>query len=159
MQGESANGLADALRKSGLRVTAPRLTVMTALAEHGHAGADKIARASRERLGTLSTQAVYDILRALVTAGLARRIEPGNQPALFEARVGDNHHHVVCRACGVVSDVDCALGEAPCLTPSQTHGFVLDEAEVTFWGLCPSCAGRGTADPKSVFDGKKEKVA
>jgi Fur family ferric uptake transcriptional regulator len=95
---------------------------------------------ARERLGSLSTQAVYDILRAFTEAGLVRRIEPAGSPALYETRVGDNHHHVVCRVCGTVGDVDCAVGERPCLTPSDAHGFVLDEAEITFWGLCPACA-------------------
>ena len=127
-------------------MTAPRLAVLAALSENGHADVEELVEASRERLGTLSTQAVYDMLRVYVTAGLARRIEPAGHPARFEARVGDNHHHVVCRACGLISDIDCAVGAAPCLHPSQTHGFVLDEAEVTFWGLCPSCNGKTGAD-------------
>lgn len=132
------------LRDAGLRVTGPRIAVLTALAERGHANVDELVRASRSELGSLSTQAVYDMLRAFVAAGLTRRIEPAGHPALFEARAGDNHHHVVCRECGLVADVDCAVGERPCLSPSQVHGFVLDEAEVTFWGLCPRCAGRTT---------------
>ncbi|MHB8507101.1 MAG: Fur family transcriptional regulator [Candidatus Dormibacteria bacterium] len=139
---DDASRLANVLRAAGLRVTAPRLTVLGALADHRHAAVDEVARASRERLGTLSTQAVYDILRALVTAGLVRKIQPAAHPAMFELRVGDNHHHVVCRDCGLVGDVDCAVGAAPCLSPSQTQGFVLDEAEVTFWGRCPSCASQ-----------------
>lgn len=131
---------ADALRAAGLRVTAPRLAVLTELM-HGqpHRDADAIAASARGRLGTLSTQAVYDNLRALVGAGLARRIEPANAPALYEARVGDNHHHLVCRRCGAVADTDCVVGQRPCLTPTDSRGFVLDEAEVTFWGLCPAC--------------------
>jgi Fe2+ or Zn2+ uptake regulation protein len=127
------------LRTAGLRVTSPRLAVLAALPDHQHLDVETIAGAARERLGSLSTQAVYDILRALTDVGLVRRIEPAGSPALFETRVGDNHHHVVCRACGATADVDCAVGERPCLTPSHTSGFVLDEAEVTFWGLCPTC--------------------
>ena len=127
------------LRTSGLRVTAPRLAVLGVLDGGGHLNVDDIADRVRERLGSVSTQAVYDVLGALTLAGLARRIEPAGSPALFEARAGDNHHHVVCRGCGATTDVDCAVGERPCLEPSQLHGFVLDEAEVTFWGLCPGC--------------------
>jgi Fe2+ or Zn2+ uptake regulation protein len=101
--------------------------------------ADSIAKLARERLGTLSTQAVYDILRAFAEAGLVRRIEPAGSPARYETRVGDNHHHIVCRICGATADVDCAVGDRPCLDPVSTQGFVVDEAEVTFWGLCPNC--------------------
>jgi Fur family ferric uptake transcriptional regulator len=127
------------LRDAGLRVTAPRLAVLGVLDRGGHLGVDEITERARKRLGSVSTQAVYDVLAALTLAGLARRIEPAGSPALFEARVGDNHHHVVCRGCGTAADVDCAVGQRPCLDPSQTHGFVVDEAEVTFWGLCPNC--------------------
>jgi Fe2+ or Zn2+ uptake regulation protein len=127
------------LRDVGLRVTAPRLAVLGVLGTGGHLGVDEITDQVRDRLGSVSTQAVYDVLSALTLSGLARRIEPAGSPALFEARVGDNHHHVVCRGCGITADVDCAVGERPCLDPSQTHGFVLDEAEVTYWGLCPTC--------------------
>ncbi len=130
---------ATVLRNAGLRVTQPRLTVFAALAEHPHADADTLATAARGRLGALSTQAVYDILHAFVQARLARRIEPAGHPARFETRVGDNHHHVVCRRCGATSDVDCAVGYAPCLEPSTASGFAIDEAEVVFWGLCPRC--------------------
>jgi Fur family transcriptional regulator, stress-responsive regulator len=136
----------DRLRAAGLRVTAPRRAVLDVLDEGGHLGVDEIAERVRERLGSVSTQAVYDVLGALVLAGLARRIEPAGSPALFEARVGDNHHHVVCRGCGEIADVDCAVGEAPCLDPSQAHGYELDEAEVTFWGLCPACQARRAED-------------
>ncbi|MEV6923461.1 Fur family transcriptional regulator [Dactylosporangium sp. NPDC051485] len=130
----------DLLRARGLRVTRPRLAVLEVLeSSHGHLDVDQIAARVRQRLDTVSTQAVYDVLGALSRAGLARRIEPAGSPARFESRVGDNHHHVVCRGCGEIADVDCAVGDAPCLTPSQAHGFVLDEAEVTFWGLCPAC--------------------
>jgi Fur family ferric uptake transcriptional regulator len=128
-----------ALRGAGLRVTASRLAVLTAVAEGGHLTADQVAADVRGRVGTISTQAVYDVLGALTRAGLTRRIEPAGSPARYETRVGDNHHHVVCRACGAVSDVDCAIGEPPCLLPIDTSGFAIDEAEVTFWGLCPTC--------------------
>jgi Fur family transcriptional regulator, stress-responsive regulator len=127
------------LRDHGLRVTRPRIAVLEVLAEGGHFEVDEIANRVRGRLETVSMQAVYDVLGALARVGLARRIEPAGSPALYERRVGDNHHHVVCRGCGAVGDVDCAVGEAPCLEPSNTHGFVIDEAEVTFWGLCPTC--------------------
>ena len=133
------------LRDHGLRVTRPRIAVLEVLAEGGHFEVDEIANRVRNRLETVSMQAVYDVLGALARVGLARRIEPAGSPALYERRVGDNHHHVVCRGCGAVGDVDCAVGEAPCLEPSNTHGFVIDEAEVTFWGLCPTChASRDT---------------
>lgn len=104
-----------------------------------HLTADQVAAAVRTRLGSVSTQAVYDVLGALAGVGLLRRIEPAGSPALYERRVGDNHHHVVCRSCGAVADVDCVVGEMPCLQPGAAAGFVVDEAEVTFWGLCPSC--------------------
>jgi Fur family ferric uptake transcriptional regulator len=129
----------DLLRAHGLRVTRPRLAVLDILGQGGHLEVDEITRQARTRLTSVSTQAVYDVLGALARAGLARRIEPAGSPALYEARTGDNHHHIVCRGCGEVADVDCATGTAPCLDPSQTHGFALDEAEVTYWGLCPSC--------------------
>jgi Fur family ferric uptake transcriptional regulator len=133
---------AESLRSAALRVTAPRVAVLEAVHGHPHADAETIAAAAREQLGSVSTQAVYDVLRALGEAGLVRRIEPAGSPARFEARVGDNHHHVVCRGCGAVSDVDCATGAAPCLHASQDNGFVIDEAEVTYWGLCPDCQPR-----------------
>jgi Fe2+ or Zn2+ uptake regulation protein len=127
------------LRTAGLRVTRPRLSVLQVLAERPHADVDTIVTAARTLHPTVSPQAVYGVLEALVVAGLARRIEPAGAPALFELRVGDNHHHLVCRSCGAVADVDCTVGAAPCLTPSDTAGFVVDEAEVVFWGLCPRC--------------------
>ena len=132
--------LPDELRSRGLRVTAPRLAVFRAVAESGgHPDVDAIATRARALIGTLSTQAVYDALHALSAAGLLRRIEPAGSPARFETRVGDNHHHVVCRVCGTTQDVDCVVGREPCLTPSDAGGFVVDEAEVTFWGICPAC--------------------
>ena len=127
------------LRSVGLRPTAIRLTVLDVLATMPHAGVPDIAAAVRELLGSASRQSVYDALDQLLHAQLVRRIEPAGSPARYELRVGDNHHHVVCRRCGLAVDVDCAVGEAPCLEPSHTHGFDLDEAEVTFWGLCPQC--------------------
>jgi Fe2+ or Zn2+ uptake regulation protein len=129
----------DRLRAVGLRVTRPRLSVLSVLAEHPHAAADAIVTGAREQHPALSPQAVYGVLKALVATGLARRIEPAGAPALFELRVGDNHHHLVCRSCGTVADVDCAVGAAPCQTPSDPAGFVVDEAEVVFWGLCRDC--------------------
>jgi Fe2+ or Zn2+ uptake regulation protein len=130
---------ADALRASGLRVTAPRLGVLMALRARPHSDTDTVIRAVREDLGSVSPQAIYNVLAALVRVGLVRRIEPAGSPALYEVRVGDNHHHVVCRRCGATADVDCAVGTRPCLTPSESRGYDLDEAEVTFWGLCPRC--------------------
>ena len=131
------------LRAVGLRVTRPRLSVLDVLADRPHADADTIVTAARAAHPSLSPQAVYGVLRALVDRGLARRIEPAGAPALFELRVGDNHHHLVCRSCGAVADVDCAVGAAPCLDPSDAAGFVVDEAEVVFWGLCADCQQSG----------------
>jgi Fur family ferric uptake transcriptional regulator len=127
------------LRDAGLRVTAPRLALLRALEEYDHPSVDDLVGIVRDRIGTVSTQAVYDALDAFVRAGLTRRIEPAGSPARFESRVGDNHHHVVCRHCGATADVDCAVGRRPCLTPKEAHGFVVDEAEVTYWGVCPGC--------------------
>lgn len=129
----------DALRQVGLRVTQPRIAVLEILAEHPHTTAERLGYEVGTRLGKVSKQAVYDVLAACVDAGLVRRIEPAGLPALFETRTGDNHHHLVCRACGHTSDVDCATGASPCLIPSDDAGYALDEAEVVFWGLCPDC--------------------
>ena len=128
------------LRSVELRVTRPRVAVLTAVYDHPHADTDSILGAVRDDLGEVSHQAVYDVLRALTTAGLVRRIQPMDSVARYESRVGDNHHHVVCRSCGVIADADCAVGEVPCLTPSHSHGFAIDEAEVIYWGLCPDCS-------------------
>lgn len=136
----------DLLRARGLRVTRPRLAVLEVLEEGGHLHVDEIARRVRQRVDSVSTQAVYDVLAALSRAGLVRRLEPAGSPAMFEARVGDNHHHIVCRGCGAVADVDCAVRAAPCLDPAQAHGYQVDEAEVTFWGLCPTCQTRGPVE-------------
>jgi Fe2+ or Zn2+ uptake regulation protein len=127
------------LRGAALRVTRPRVAVLSAVYEHPHADTDQIFGAAREDLGEVSQQAVYDVLRTLTSAGLVRRIEPAGSVARYESRVGDNHHHVICRSCGVIADVDCAVDETPCLTASDAHGFVIDEAEVIYWGLCPDC--------------------
>jgi Fur family transcriptional regulator, stress-responsive regulator len=134
------------LRTAGLRVTRPRLAVLEVLAQGGHLEVEEVTRQARERLDSVSVQAVYDVLGALSRAGLARRIEPAGSPARFEARVGDNHHHIVCRGCGTIEDVDCSVGERPCLAPGTGHGFEVDEAEVTFWGLCPACQRERRAD-------------
>jgi Fur family ferric uptake transcriptional regulator len=127
------------LRGAGLRVTRPRVAVLTAVHQNPHADTDSIIGAVRAAYGEVSHQAVYDVLRALTTAGLVRRIEPAGSVARYEARVGDNHHHVVCRSCGAIADVDCAVGDTPCLTASDDKGFLIDEAEVVYWGLCQKC--------------------
>jgi Fur family transcriptional regulator, stress-responsive regulator len=129
------------LRDAGLRVTAPRLAVLSSVRELDHPDVEDIVRAARLRLGAVSTQAVYDVLRVFEEAGLVRRIEPAGSPARYENRVGDNHHHLVCRRCGTVVDVDCVVGHAPCLEPASDAGFLVDEADVTFWGICPNCQG------------------
>jgi Fe2+ or Zn2+ uptake regulation protein len=136
-----------ALRTAGLRVTTPRLAVLAAARAGSHATVGDIAAAAREQIGSISAQAVYDALGALAAAGLVRRIEPPGGPARFEARVGDNHHHLVCRACGGVQDVDCAVGHAPCLELPAVRGYVIDEAEVIFRGLCPTCGATAGAAP------------
>jgi Fur family transcriptional regulator, stress-responsive regulator len=131
---------ADELRGAGLRVTAARVALLEIVRNGDHLDVDAIADGVRARVGHVSLQAVYDALHALTAAGLVRRIEPAGSPARFEGRVGDNHHHVVCRSCGRLADVDCAVGEAPCLTASDDHGFAIGEAEVVYWGLCPDCS-------------------
>ncbi|MEX0428764.1 Fur family transcriptional regulator [Nocardioides sp. DS6] len=128
------------LRDADLRVTRPRLAVLQAVHAHPHADTDSLIGAVRQELSQVSHQAVYDSLSALTAAGLLRRIQPTGSVARYESRVGDNHHHVVCRSCGAIGDVDCAVGEAPCLTASDDHGFTIDEAEVIYWGLCPDCS-------------------
>jgi Fur family ferric uptake transcriptional regulator len=131
---------ADELRGAGLRVTAARVALLQTVRDGDHLGVEAIAAGVRDRVGHVSLQAVYEALHALTAAGLIRRIEPDGSPARFEGRVGDNHHHVVCRSCGLVADVDCAVGEVPCLTASDAHGFSIDEAQVIYWGLCPACS-------------------
>ncbi|MGO4598293.1 Fur family transcriptional regulator [Terrabacter sp. 2RAF25] len=128
------------LRNSSLRVTRQRVAILEVLSDHPHADTDSVIRRVRESAGDISHQAVYDVLRALTDAGLLRRIQPAGSVARYEVRVGDNHHHVVCRSCGTIADVDCAVGDTPCLTASDDHGFVIEQAEVTYWGTCPGCA-------------------
>ncbi|MEO7350797.1 MAG: Fur family transcriptional regulator [Marmoricola sp.] len=128
------------LRDARLRVTRPRLAVLTAVADHPHADTDSIIGIVRADLGEVSHQAVYDVLRVLTGAGLVRRIQPSGSVARYESQLADNHHHLVCRACGVIVDVQCAVGLTPCLTASDDHGFTIDEAEVVYWGLCPDCS-------------------
>ncbi|GAA3217000.1 Fur family transcriptional regulator [Nonomuraea helvata] len=140
MTAPSSPNIAEELRGAGLRVTAARVALLETVRDGDHLDVEAIASGVRERVGHVSLQAVYEALHALTAAGLVRRIEPSGSPARFEGRVGDNHHHVVCRSCGVVADVDCAVGHAPCLTASNDHGFTIDEAEVIYWGLCPDCS-------------------
>lgn len=127
------------LRSHGVQVTAQRLAVMRAVNSAPHCTADDVVEAVRGEIGAISKQAAYDALRVLVEKGLLRRIQPAHSPARFEDRVGDNHHHLICRDCGLMMDVDCAVGAAPCLTPSDDAGYEIDEAEVIYWGRCPSC--------------------
>lgn len=129
----------DRLRAAGLRVTRPRLAVLAEIADHPHADVETIAAGARARLGSLSTQAVYDVVHALTRAGLLRHIAPVGSPARFEIQTGDHHHHLVCRTCGAIVDVECAVGETPCLQVRDQGGYLVDEAEVTYWGLCASC--------------------
>jgi len=136
------------LRGTALRVTGPRVAVLRAVHSNPHADTDSICGVVREDLGVVvSLQAVYDVLRALTDAGLVRRIQPAGSVARYEARVGDNHHHVVCRSCGAIADVDCAVGYAPCLTAADDAGYEIGEAEVIYWGHCPQCAAAGPAAP------------
>jgi Fur family transcriptional regulator, stress-responsive regulator len=132
--------IAEELRGAGLRVTAARVALLETVRSGDHLDAEAIAAGVRDRVGHVSLQAVYEALHALAAAGLIRRIEPAGSPTRYEGRVMDNHHHLVCRSCGAVADVDCATGEAPCLTASDDHGFSIDEAEVVYWGLCPDCS-------------------
>jgi Fe2+ or Zn2+ uptake regulation protein len=127
------------LRGASLRITRPRLAVLGAVHAHPHADTQSLLGAVRGELSDVSQAAVYEVLNALTEAGLVRRIQPQGTVARYESRTGDNHHHVICRACGVIADVDCAVGAAPCLDPSDGHGFVIDEAEVVYWGVCPAC--------------------
>jgi len=135
---------ADLLRRAGLQITAQRLAVLRAASGRPHSTADEVAEAVRAEIGAISRQAVYGALGVLVERGLLRRIEPAGSPARYEHRVGDNHHHLVCRSCGRVVDVDCAVGDAPCLTAADEHGYQIDEAEVVYWGFCPDCREAAT---------------
>ncbi|MGE3843801.1 MAG: Fur family transcriptional regulator [Vicinamibacterales bacterium] len=134
-----AHDPADLLRQRGIQVTAQRLAVLRVVSGQPHITADAVAEAARAEIGAISLQSVYDALAILVTEGLIRRIQPAGSPALFESRVGDNHHHLICRACGRVVDVDCAVGAAPCLKAGDDRGYEIDEAEVAYWGRCPDC--------------------
>src|SRR6187401_1865886 len=136
---------ADLLRQRGIQVTAQRLAVLRAVSTEPHITADAVAEAVRGEIGAISLQSVYDALGILVTEGLIRRIQPAGSPARFEDRVGDNHHHLICRICGSVVDVDCAVGKAPCLTAHDDNGYQIDEAEVAYWGRCPDCQGKSKA--------------
>ncbi|TFC94132.1 transcriptional repressor [Cryobacterium breve] len=136
---EPSDLLTDSIRASGLKVTVPRLAVLRALDQAPHSTAERLFTAVRAELPGTSLQAVYGVLAAFTGAGIARKIEPAGSPALFERRVGDNHHHIVCTRCSAVHDVDCAVGEAPCLRPADASGFAVHTAEVTYWGLCPGC--------------------
>ena len=146
------SGFEAQLRAASLRVTRPRLAVLAALHDHPHVDTDTVIALVRSDLSTVSHQAIYDVLRALTEAGLVRRIQPRGAVARYETRVADNHHHAVCRSCGVIADVDCAVGHSPCLTASGDHGFVVDEAEVVYWGTCPDCATHGTPE---VMEGNR----
>jgi Fur family ferric uptake transcriptional regulator len=145
----------DMLRGAALRVTRPRLAVLSAVHEHPHADTDSIIGIVRTDLGNVSHQAVYDVLRALTVAGLVRRLQPMGSVARYEARVGDNHHHVVCRSCGAIADVDCAVGGTPCLTATDDAGYEIDEAEVIYWGRCPWCV---TAAPASLENNRPDEL-
>ena len=151
---EDAKGL---LRRHGLQVTAQRLALLRAVSTHPHATADELADDVRGSIGSISRQAVYDTLGTLVEKGLARRIQPAGSPARYEDRVGDNHHHLVCRACGVMVDVDCAVGKAPCLAAADDHGFEIQEAEVIYWGYCPGCRTQAAGTNTTGKTGKSRK--
>jgi Fur family ferric uptake transcriptional regulator len=141
------------LRAAALRVTRPRLAVLSAVHAHPHADTDSLITAVRRDVGEVSHQAVYDVLRALTAVGLVRRFQPTGSVARYEARVGDNHHHVVCRSCGAIADVDCAVGDAPCLTATDDAGYVIDQAEVIYWGRCPACTAAGD---RQLFEENRE---
>ena len=140
---------ADLLRRRGVQVTAQRLAVLAAVSDRPHCTADDVAEVVRVKIGAISRQAVYDALAVLADKGLIRRIQPARSPARFEDRAGDNHHHLICRTCGRMVDVDCAVGAAPCLTPADDAGYAVDEAEVIYWGSCPQCLARSSVRPGS----------
>lgn len=148
---------AEVLRQRGIQVTAQRLAVLRAVSTHPHATAETVAEAVRAELGVISLQAVYDALGVLAAEGLIRRIQPAGSPARFEARVGDNHHHLICRVCGRMVDVDCAVGSAPCLTPADARGYEVDEAEVVYWGRCPDCAAAPAIPARSGAAARRDR--
>lgn len=143
------DGVVARLRAAGIRVTRPRLAVLSALSAHPHADTETIIGLVRAQAGSVSHQAVYDVLRVLTDAGLVRRIQPAGSVARYETRVGDNHHHVVCRVCGAIADVDCAVGETPCLVASDDAGYLIDEAEVVYWGTCSRCRQTGSTGDRT----------
>ncbi|MFC4856829.1 Fur family transcriptional regulator [Actinophytocola glycyrrhizae] len=143
------------LRAVSLRVTRPRLAVLAALRARPHIDTHTVIELVRAEHPTVSHQAIYDVLRVFTEAGLVRRIQPAGATARYESRVGDNHHHVVCRSCGAIADVDCTVGHAPCLTASDDHGYAVDEAEVVFWGTCPDCSADGTPQESASSEGRK----
>ena len=145
------------LRAHEMPVTAQRLAVLRAVNGHPHATADEVAAAATRHIGSISRQSVYDTLTALVDRGVLRKIQPIGSVARYEDRVGDNHHHVICRSCGAVADVDCAVGRRPCLHASDAQGFVIDEADVSYWGTCPSCARRNRTSPKKSLNKSPKK--
>ena len=141
------------LRERGVQVTAQRLAVLRAVSAHPHCTAEAITREVRAEIGAISRQSVYDALTLLEEKGIVRRIQPAGSPALFETRVGDNHHHLICRECHRLVDVECAAGKRPCLDPVDDHGYVIDEAEVMYWGLCPECAAHQVLEPAEITTG------
>jgi len=151
-----APDLQQCLRDAGLRVTRPRLAVLEALRVLAHADTDSVIHAVRRERPEVSHQAVYDSLRTLTEHGLTRRIQPSGSVARYEVRVGDNHHHLVCRSCGAIDDVDCGAGRVPCLTPSDDHGYVVDEAEVIYWGVCPACTAPSTGTQPAQEDPSRQ---
>lgn len=148
------DGVQQRLRVAGLRVTRPRTAVLRAVAEHPHADANQLLAATRAELPDVSHQAVYDSLHTLTAAGLVRCIQPSGATARYETRVGDNHHHLVCRGCGEIVDIDCEVGEAPCAVPEDNHGYSIDEAEVVYWGLCPQCRAAEATGPRAAVEGR-----
>ena len=147
----------DLLRQRGIQVTAQRLAVLRAVSGHPHTTADGVADAVRAEIGAISLQSVYDALSVLVTEGLLRRIQPAGSPARFEDRVGDNHHHLICRVCGRVVDVDCAVGTAPCLTAGDDKGYEIEEADVAYWGRCPDCLAKSQRRSRSASPTRRKK--
>src|SRR5688500_13962166 len=149
---------ADVLRQHGIQVTAQRLAVLRAVAGQPHITADGVAEIVRGKIGAISLQSVYDALGLLVAAGLIRRIQPAGSPARFEDRVGDNHHHLICRICGRLADVDCAVGSAPCLTTVDDMGYEIDEAEIAYWGRCPDCLAHAPASSRSDAQTRQRRI-
>jgi Fur family ferric uptake transcriptional regulator len=155
-----ASDPAELLRQRGIQVTAQRLAVLRVVSREPHITADRVAELVRGEIGAISLQSVYDALAVLAAAGLLRRIQPAGSPARFEDRVGDNHHHLICRACGRVVDIDCAVGKAPCLTVGNDMGYEIDEAEVAYWGRCPDCLGRSKRKTRNIASpGKRGRIA